>query len=51
VTDNSPATVASSGFTIAIREYTISITGHLKSDSSVMRTIRETVRVRNDSMS
>jgi type II secretory pathway component PulJ len=51
VTDNSPATVASSGFTIAIREYTISITGHLKSDSSVVRTIRETVRVRNDSMS
>jgi type II secretory pathway component PulJ len=51
VTDNSPATVASSGFTIAIREYTISITGRLKSDPSVERTVQETVRVRNDSMS
>jgi type II secretory pathway component PulJ len=51
VTDNSPATVASSGFTIAIREYTISIRGHLKSDPSVERTVQETVRVRNDNMS
>jgi type II secretory pathway component PulJ len=51
VTDNSPATVASSGFTIGIREYTISITGQLRSDPSVERTVQETVRVRNDSMS
>jgi Tfp pilus assembly protein PilV len=31
-----------------IREYTITLTGHLKSDSTVTRTIEEVVRVRND---
>jgi Tfp pilus assembly protein PilV len=31
-----------------IRQYTITLTGHLKSDSTVQRTIEETVRVRND---
>jgi type II secretory pathway component PulJ len=51
VTDNSPAAFTSVGFNIAIREYTISITGHLKSDPSVTRTIQETVRVRNDRLS
>lgn len=51
VTDNSPATLASSGFTVAVREFTISLTGRLKSDHSVVRTIQETVRVRNDRVS
>jgi type II secretory pathway component PulJ len=51
VTDDFPATLASSGFTVAVREYTISLTGQLKSDPSVVRTIRETVRVRNDRVS
>lgn len=51
VTDNSPAAFTSVGFNIAIREYTIRISGHLKSDSSVTRTIQETVRVRNDRLS
>lgn len=32
----------------AIREYTITLTGHLKSDSTVQRSIQEVVRVRND---
>lgn len=51
VRDDSPDAFTSVGFNIAIREYTISITGHLKSDSSVTRTIQETVRVRNDRLS
>jgi type IV pilus assembly protein PilW len=51
VTDNSPAAFTSVGFNIAIREYTISITGRLKSDTSVERTLQETVRVRNDRLS
>jgi len=51
VTDNSPAAFAGAGFSIAIREYTISIRGHLKSDPSVVRTLKETVRVRNDRLS
>lgn len=51
VTDNSPATVVSSGFNINVREYTISITGNLKTDASVVRTLQETIRVRNDQLS
>lgn len=51
VTDRSPATLASSGFTVAVREFTILIRGRLKSDHSVERTIQETVRVRNDRLS
>lgn len=51
VTDNSPATVVSSGFNVNVREYTISITGNLKTDTSVERTLQETIRVRNDQLS
>jgi type II secretory pathway component PulJ len=51
VTDNSPATVVSSGFNINVREYTISITGNLKTDTGVVRTLQETIRVRNDQLS
>lgn len=51
VTDNSPATLTSSGFSIAVREFTISITGRVKSDTSMVRTLQETVRVRNDRLS
>lgn len=51
VTDNSPATLTASGFTIAVREFTISITGQLKADPSVVRTLQETIRVRNDRLS
>jgi type II secretory pathway component PulJ len=51
ITDNSPATVVSSGFNVNLREYTISITGNLKSDTSVVRTLQETIRVRNDQLS
>ncbi len=51
VTDNSPATVTGSGLTVAIREYTISVTGQLKADATVSRTFRETIRVRNDGLS
>jgi type II secretory pathway component PulJ len=48
VTDNSPAAISASGFNVEVREYTISITGKLKSDTSVERTLKETIRVRND---
>ncbi len=51
VTDNSPAALTSSGFSIDVRVFTISITGQLKSDPSVERTLQETVRVRNDRLS
>jgi type II secretory pathway component PulJ len=51
VTDNSPATLTTSGFDIDVREFTISITGQLKADTSVVRTLQETIRVRNDRLS
>jgi type II secretory pathway component PulJ len=51
VDDKSPPAFASVGFNIAIREYAITIRGYLKSDPSVVRTIQETVRVRNDRLS
>ncbi len=51
VANNSPTIPPSSGFTIAVRVFTISITGELKSDPSVVRTLQETVRVRNDGLS
>ncbi len=51
VTDNSPASFVSAGFNVDLREYTITLTGQLKSDPSVKRTIQETVRVRNDRLS
>jgi type II secretory pathway component PulJ len=51
VTDNSPASFASGGLTVDLRQFTISITGRLKSDHSVVRTLQETVRVRNDRLS
>lgn len=51
VTDNSPDSFDSAGFTIELREFTIKIAGQLKSDPSVKRTIQETVRVRNDRLS
>lgn len=51
VTDNSPATLVASGFDINVREFTISITGRLEADTDVVRTLQETVRVRNDRLS
>ncbi|MDO9387023.1 MAG: prepilin-type N-terminal cleavage/methylation domain-containing protein [Thiobacillus sp.] len=51
VTDNSPVTLVASGFDIDVREFTISITGRLKADTGVVRTLQETVRVRNDRLS
>jgi hypothetical protein len=51
VTDNSPDDVSSSGLTVSIREYTISVSGRLKSAPAVTRTLTETIRVRNDRVS
>lgn len=54
VTDNSPDVLSGAcdtpGFFVGVREFTISITGQLKTDSSVVRTLQETIRVRNDHM-
>ncbi len=51
VTNNPHTALTSSGFSIDVRVFTISITGQLKSDPSVVRTLQETVRVRNDRLS
>jgi prepilin-type N-terminal cleavage/methylation domain-containing protein len=51
VTENSPTAVTSSGLSVAVREFTISITGHLIADPAVQRTLQETVRIRNEQMS
>lgn len=51
VTDNSPDPLASSGFAIEVREFTIKVTGQLKADTDVVRTLQETIRVRNDRLS
>lgn len=48
ITDQSPASITAGKFTVGIREYTIVMKGHLKSDPSIERTLRETIRVRND---
>jgi type II secretory pathway component PulJ len=48
--DVTPATVTSMGMTVTVRDFTISITGNLKSDTSVVRTLQETIRVRNDGL-
>lgn len=48
VTDNSPAALVASGVRVEVREYTIRVEGRLKADHSVVRTLQETVRVRND---
>lgn len=47
---HSPATVTHQGFTVGVREYKIKITGKLKSDESIVRTLEETIRVRNDKL-
>lgn len=48
ITNNSPDPVEASALSVRVREYTITISGQLKSDSSIERTVRETVRVRNN---
>lgn len=47
ITDNTK-TATGSGLNVSVREYTISITGQLAADTSVVRTLQETIRVRND---
>jgi type II secretory pathway component PulJ len=51
ITENSPTAVTSGGLSVAVREFTITITGSLRADPSVVRTLQETVRVRNEQMS
>lgn len=51
VTENSPTAVTSSGLSVAVREFTISITGQLAADPDVVRTLQETIRIRNEQLS
>ena len=51
IEDQSPTSIPVGKFTIGIREYTIEMKGRLRSDSSIDRTLRETIRVRNDQVS
>ena len=51
ITDQLPTSIAAGNFTVGIREYTIVMKGRLKSDTSIERTLRETIRVRNDKVS
>lgn len=51
IEDHSPTSIAVGQFTVGIREYTIIMKGRLTSDPSIDRTLRETIRVRNDSVS
>jgi type II secretory pathway component PulJ len=51
ITDQSPGVISAGNFDVSIREYSIEMTGRLKSDTSVVRSLRETIRVRNDSVS
>ena len=61
ITDSSPGTVGAYEitpvttpktyhFNVGVREYTITITGRLKADTNVVRTLKETIRVRNDEL-
>ena len=50
ITNNSPDTIPSYGFNIGVREYTIEIKGNLRVDANVKRTLKETIRVRNDEL-
>lgn len=51
VTENSPAAVVNSGLNVAVREFTVTITGRLRADTSVVRTLQETIRIRNEQLS
>ena len=51
ITDHSPGVISAGNFDVSIREYSIEMTGRLKSDTSVVRGLRETIRVRNDRVS
>lgn len=48
VTSYSPPAIVVSGFDLNIRELQVEIQGRLANDNTVTRTVRETVRVRND---
>lgn len=50
IADASPADVSSSGMYLGVRQYTITISGRLAADTSVIRTMQETIRVRNDNI-
>jgi prepilin-type N-terminal cleavage/methylation domain-containing protein len=48
VKDLSPSSISSAGYSVALREFSITLTGQLKDDPTVERTLRETIKVRNN---
>lgn len=48
ITNQLPAPLNAGNFTVDVREYTIEMKGRLKSDPGIERSLRETIRVRND---
>lgn len=51
ITDYAIPAVSGSVLSVTVREYTIEITGRLRSDTNVTRAVRETIRVRNNEIS
>lgn len=51
ITEDLATVATTSGLTLGVREYTITLTGESKNDSTLSRTLKETIRVRNDSLS
>lgn len=51
ITDYAIPAVSGSVLSVTVREYTIEITGRLRSDNNVTRAVRETIRVRNNEIS
>ncbi|MFO7542767.1 MAG: prepilin-type N-terminal cleavage/methylation domain-containing protein [Thiobacillus sp.] len=51
IEDQSPGVLSAGNFDVNIRQYSIEMKGRLKSDNSIERYLRETIRVRNDRVS
>ncbi|MFO7542361.1 MAG: hypothetical protein R6W97_06045 [Thiobacillus sp.] len=51
IEDQSPGVLSAGNFDVNIRQYSIEMRGRLKSDNSIERFLRETIRVRNDRVS
>jgi prepilin-type N-terminal cleavage/methylation domain-containing protein len=43
-----PSSISSAGYSVVLRQFSITLTGRLKDDPAVERTLRETIKVRNN---
>jgi prepilin-type N-terminal cleavage/methylation domain-containing protein len=48
IKDLSPSSISSAGYSLALQQFSITLTGRLKDDPAVERTLRETIKVRNN---